>query len=223
MADFPLTIYSPRTKVNRNGIIYIASKSSVLFAEDVTKLDAEVVALETKLEGHTWNDIYIPLAGAKIPASHMPSWATFFTNLNSYTFALDDYADVATAEILHGYKEGTDIKLHVHFVTNGLNNATARKVKYRVYYSWGDIGEAMSAEASLTAEYDIPANCPNKTHFLLDLGAVVGTGYKIGSIFKMRVMRIAGTGVEPAVDPFVEMIGIHYQADFIGSTNEMSK
>jgi hypothetical protein len=170
-----------------------------------------------------WDDIYVPLAGAKIPASHFPTWATFLANLNSYTFAIDDYADLATAEILHGWKQATDIGLHIHLITNGLNNATARKVKYTIYYSWGDTDEVMSAQASLTAEATITANLADKTHLFLDMGDITGTNYKIGSILKLRVMRIAGTGTEPAVDPFVEMIGIHYQIDTVGSRQELVK
>lgn len=49
MADFPGAVYTPRTKENRTGVTYDASKSKVLFAEDVTKLDDEVVAVETEL------------------------------------------------------------------------------------------------------------------------------------------------------------------------------
>lgn len=49
MPDFPTSIYSPRTKENALGVIYDALKTRVGFAEDVTKLDAEVVSLETIL------------------------------------------------------------------------------------------------------------------------------------------------------------------------------
>lgn len=160
---------------------------------------------------------------AKVPAANFPTWTTFTTNLNSYTFAINDYVDISTAEILHDYKEGTDLGLHLHIVTNGLNDATARKAKYTVYYSWGDTDEVMSAEGSLTAEVTITANLADKTHLYLDIGDVTGTNYKIGSLLKMRVKRIAGTGTEPAVDPFVEQVGIHYQIDTIGSREETVK
>ena len=50
MADFPTTIYSPRTKANRSGVVYDAGKETVLFAEDISKLEDEVVAIETLLE-----------------------------------------------------------------------------------------------------------------------------------------------------------------------------
>ena len=49
MADYPVSVYVPRTKENKAGIVYDASKKTVGFAEDITKLDAEVVAVETDL------------------------------------------------------------------------------------------------------------------------------------------------------------------------------
>ena len=170
-----------------------------------------------------YDDIYMPLAGAKVPASNAPTWATFDTNLNSYTFSLNDYVDLATAEILHRYKEGTNIDIHVHFITNGANDGTERKVKYQVFYSWGDEGEVMPAEANANAEETIVASEADKTHHYLDIAAVTGTNYKIGSLLKVRLKRIAGTGTEPANDPFVEMVGVHYQVNTMGSRQKLVK
>ena len=48
-ANFPSSTYSPRTKINRTGIIYDPTKTTVGYAEDITKLDAEVVAMENYL------------------------------------------------------------------------------------------------------------------------------------------------------------------------------
>jgi len=46
MAEFPLQIYEPRAKANDPSVVYDPDESTQLFAEDVTKLDAEVVAIE---------------------------------------------------------------------------------------------------------------------------------------------------------------------------------
>ena len=51
MADFPTSIYSPRTKENRSGVVYDPTKTKQVFAEDITKLDAEVVAIENTIFG----------------------------------------------------------------------------------------------------------------------------------------------------------------------------
>lgn len=49
MTNYPNSIYSPRVKENRSGVVYDATKKTVGFVEDVTKLDDEVVAIETEL------------------------------------------------------------------------------------------------------------------------------------------------------------------------------
>lgn len=48
-ASYPAGVYAPRTKANRSGIVYEPERTTVGFAEDVTKLDDEVVAIETEL------------------------------------------------------------------------------------------------------------------------------------------------------------------------------
>lgn len=49
MTAFPSGVYDPRTKENKSGVVYEAEKTTVGFVEDVTKLDDEVVAIETEL------------------------------------------------------------------------------------------------------------------------------------------------------------------------------
>jgi len=46
MAVFPGAVYSPRTKENKPGVTYDAAKTKICYAEDITKLDSEVVAIE---------------------------------------------------------------------------------------------------------------------------------------------------------------------------------
>lgn len=49
MADYPAGIYEPRAKTNKNGIVYDPLKTNVLFAEDITNDDDEIVAIENEL------------------------------------------------------------------------------------------------------------------------------------------------------------------------------
>ena len=59
MADYPGGVYSPRTKENKPGISYDAAKTTIGFAEDITKLDDEVVAIETDLVAKIDQDVRI--------------------------------------------------------------------------------------------------------------------------------------------------------------------
>jgi len=49
MPSYPGGVYSPRTKSNKEGVIYDPNIPTTLFAEDITLLDAEVVGIETDL------------------------------------------------------------------------------------------------------------------------------------------------------------------------------
>lgn len=60
MADFPSGVYSPRTKANKDGVVYDAAKTKIGYVEDITKLDNEVVAIETELgtlPKGVWTDV----------------------------------------------------------------------------------------------------------------------------------------------------------------------
>lgn len=193
--------------------------------DDITPFkatDGETFRLDTPV----YCDVNASIASGTQPATNAPTWAAFTANTNSYTFAINDYKDLETIEIPHRYKEGTDIEVHLHLTTNGLNNATARKVKYILYYTYGlpDNGtNQWIAEASLTAELTIPANQADKSAYYLSMGTVSGTNIKIGTQFKCRIKRIAGTGAEPINDPFLGQVGIHFQADTLGSRTISAK
>jgi len=47
MADYPNSIYSPRAKANKTGVVYDATKKTVLFVEDLDNSDAEIIAMQT--------------------------------------------------------------------------------------------------------------------------------------------------------------------------------
>ena len=49
MATYPGGIYSPRTKNNKDGVVYTPANLTTLYAEDVVYDDAEIVAIETEL------------------------------------------------------------------------------------------------------------------------------------------------------------------------------
>lgn len=167
----------------------------------------------------TYNDIYTSIAGGKIPASNFPDWSTFTTNTGAFTFKVNDYMDLSTIELTHDYAEGTDLEVHLHLANNG-TNVNERKAKYIIYYTYGlpdSFNNQFSAEASLTAELTIPANVVDKSVIYLTMGTITGTGLKIGTQIKFRIKRIASTGTEPTGNPFLGMVGVHYQQNTLGS------
>lgn len=59
MADYPNSVYVPRTRENKSGVVYDAGKETVLFAEDLNYTDAEITAIETDLEGREYALVFI--------------------------------------------------------------------------------------------------------------------------------------------------------------------
>jgi len=51
MASYPNTIYVPRTRENRAGVVYDATKKTVWFKQDADDIENEIIAIETELEG----------------------------------------------------------------------------------------------------------------------------------------------------------------------------
>ena len=48
-ADYPASVYSPREKENKSGVVFNAGNKTVGYVEDAISLDEEVVAIETEL------------------------------------------------------------------------------------------------------------------------------------------------------------------------------
>ena len=175
--------------------------------------DKTLVLTET-----VWDDIQFTISGAKVPAANYPTWETFTTNTNEYSFAVNDYLDCGANEPSHGWKEGTSGSVHLHLAIKTLQNSGAnRYAKFTVYVTSATVGGVFT-ETSVTAEYTIPNNTAALTHYLLSLGTVTFTNYLIGSQMKIRIKRIAATGgTEYASNVFVTQGGIHVEQDTIGS------
>lgn len=77
MSDFPSSIYTPREKENKSGVVYNPANKTVGYVEDITKLDDEVVALET-LFGKNSDGQTTPIAGAvlKGKVNGKSKWST---------------------------------------------------------------------------------------------------------------------------------------------------
>lgn len=172
-----------------------------------------------------FNDIYFPMSSGRIGGANQPAWVAFQGNTAEYTFAINDLIHLPSAEISHSYKEGSDITLHVHIVTNG-SDIGITEVNYEIEYTIGDKDEVMSAAVvESSGNFTIAAGTPDRTHKFISIGTITGTNLKIESAIKMRFRRIArvgGTG-DPAADPFVLMVGAHIEEDTIGSRTENAK
>lgn len=71
MAYFPGSVYPPRTKTNKVGVIYNSLISTTLFAEDLVNLDNEVVSIENYLFAGIFGDVILKNISVSKPSFTM--------------------------------------------------------------------------------------------------------------------------------------------------------
>jgi len=177
-----------------------------------------------------WNDWnltrdFTPNAGVGVPVRN-----ALVGNIVKDQFAVNDALQYQSAELLHDWKEGTDMQVHIHWATGGLNNATVRGVKWEIEYTVCNILESAVAPYAYTAavtqslEFSIPAAQPDRTHRISTIYTIPASTLRIGAQLMIRLKRIASvTNVAPADDPFVISFGVHYEADTVGSRTVSAK
>ena len=174
-----------------------------------------------------FEDIVISLSAAKVPAANAPTWSGFISNLNAYTYGLNDFQEFS-AEIKHSYLEGSDIEFHIHGATNGLEGVD-KTIKFEIEYELvdnntsGDFGDTYTGTTIIPGEIIILANTADKTSWVITVGVDASGNFLQGASVTGRVRRIASTGTEPASDPFVMQIGLHVEQDTVGSRTVLTK
>lgn len=215
--------YRSATKTLQNIGVYQfgdGTNNTVIEADGTLRFDGTATVFD---------DIYIPVSTGRVPGANYPTWTSFTANTSAYTFAVNDYIDLPAVEITHAWKEGSSIEFHVHWATNGNNDTTARGVKWAIYEAHANMeaagGTIVFAETTQTQATDtvIAANEVSLTNKYSTVSTVTMTGFKIGTTVALRLKRITATGTAPASNPFVTMVGIHYEKDTVGSRTASAK
>lgn len=222
------------TNDNDKVILGAEKDAEILYDGTVAKINTGVVTpsdLEidcgtektVKLTQSVWDDISpIPILNTRLGGANQPSLTNLVGNIQQFTFGVGDYI-YGAYEIPHTYKEGTDLDIHVHWVSNGLE-ATEKFVKWEFEYSIANVDGTFGTATVISSENSIPANTTNRTHFYSDINGVVsGTGLLIGAYILYRFRRIASTGAAPANNPFAIALGVHIEMDTLGSRTELIK
>lgn len=168
-----------------------------------------------------WVDVDFPLI-TRTTGTNRPTLATFNTNFEMLQWAVNDNLPVENQEMIHGWKEGTEVFWHVHMVTGG-TNVNARYVKWKIDYCYANVGSTYNGIQTVQAEILIPANTPAFSNILCSIGSFTDPNLRIGAHVKAKVTRIAATGTAPTANPFLDMCQIHVQCDSVGSGSIAAK
>ena len=168
-----------------------------------------------------YDDLYFEIA-PKTTGAGKPALANFSGNISQFQMAINDISELRPVELKHDGKEGTQIEIHVHWGTNGVDG-TDRGVKWEIDYTWSNGlahggTTAFAAVTTLSTETLIPLNTPDKTHIYTSVLSFTPAGWEIEANLLMSLKRIASvTNPTPTLDPWIFMVGVHYQIDTMGS------
>lgn len=167
----------------------------------------------------TWNDFLLPASNLRTGATP-PTFALIRGGIYGYRFDAASPDEMHGAlEIMHDYKEGTDLFVHVHWEPTTTNTGN---IVWGFEYSVANPGTTFPATTTATMT---PAAAPGiiGRHVLSNVVQIVGTGLTIGAILQFRVFRQNGGTDTFTGNAFLHSIGIHYESDTIGSRQITTK
>jgi hypothetical protein len=177
-----------------------------------------------ELQESVWEDVQFPISDGRLPVASYPDWATLTTNTAEFQFDIDEYIDLRSNELNHGWKEGTTGNFHLHIsIPDANSTGSSRYAKFTLYVAYVN-SSSIWTETSLTAEKEIPDGSSALENFYLDMGDVSFSGLQIETQVKLRIKRIAATGgTEYGSDVFIHQVGAHLEQNTLGSRQENIK
>lgn len=122
------------------------------------------------------------------------------------------------SELLHDYKEGTNIYPHIHWMPT---TADAGNVTWFFEYSWIDTNGVFSAPTTLNVTH---ATAGAWVHQRADLQMIDGSGMNTGSHIIFRLYRDPAAPLDNYTNDAVLLsVAIHYESDTVGSRTLGSK
>lgn len=168
-----------------------------------------------------WVDIDFPII-IRTTGANIPSLATLKGNVTAPQWAVNDFHVCEGQEMVHAWKEGSEVQWHVHVVTGG-TNVDDRYIKFEVEWMWAGFNAVLpTTTVTTSADLKIPANTADRTHIIYEIAKVTFAG-TIGTHVWARLKRVAATGTAPTANPFCSMLQMHIECDTVGSRSMTSK
>jgi hypothetical protein len=171
------------------------------------------------LDTAVWNDINFPATSLGKGASAPEAVNSLGTNIEVLAFdgGVTTEQLYGNGELLHDWKEGTDIYFHIHWYPS---TADAGNVTWQLEY---ELRDTAAFSGSTTINVTQATSGVGKLH-RADFPAINCTGYKIGSQIIFRLFRAPTATLDNYEhDAYAVSIGIHYQVDSLGSRSMATK
>jgi hypothetical protein len=198
-----------------------ALKTRLGGVSDYTEVEADGTVVFNG-DAVVFNDINIPGNSLGIGPSAPAVVAIAGSGILAYAFigtgVLEDELH-GSMEILHDYKEGSDIVSHVHWMPS---TADVGNVKWQMEYIW--VNRGGTAGASTTIDVTTAAGGTAWVGHISSFPAVSGAGMEMGSRFMFRILRDPADVADTyGFDAVLLDIGVHYERDTVGSRTVAAK
>jgi hypothetical protein len=159
-----------------------------------------------------YNDITINAVSLR-PGASPPSFVEFVTGIYQIAF-VNGNTDIVygSFEIPHGYKEGTDLEVHIHWSPSSTDTGNC---VFNFDYTIANMGTGVfgaAAQKTLTAA---GSGVALQHQYATGNTAIDGDDIKIGDVIVFALSRPAGDAFTG--DAFLHSIGLHYECDTLGS------
>jgi len=223
MADFPSGVYDPRTKENKAGEVYDEDLKTRLFAEDISYLDAEVVALETFLSPKLLTlRPTINIDEIKKQAVPVQVQRGVFFGYSLPIYDADHQEVYCNQRVPYRWDGSSNIRVNIHILLSGAEDVGD---KFNFQLSW----EHMPCDIVAP---DTSNDVPIETTVLIDRNEAYdeycvtftidydidgeGNEIKVDELLGMRLRRIAATESEVTNEIILLGFDVEYQRDKFG-------
>ena len=179
-----------------------------------------------------WDDLKIPVNSVKVNGADIdqPKWENFLGETALLFFedkSVSSEQSVAfTVQMPHGWKEGSEIKPHVHWSAKIAPNA--KRVYWALEYTWINVGENFPATTTIKSNSVVTPNGATLDayeHVITPLGNIDASGKTLSSMLICKLYRNSSNASDTFDSEKAGLleIDIHYQIDSDGSNQEYTK
>lgn len=166
-----------------------------------------------------FNDLVVNLSNVKAPAANPPTYTAYKGSEVPAFSAADPNVLYFSVQMPHWWKEGTDLKFHIHVA---YPNANAGNSVWQLTYSWANIDAVLPAPTTVSAT--VAASGVTDKHVIHDIATISGAGQTISSVLLCSISRLGNN----ASDTYASVIyglnaDFHIEMDTLGSRQEIVK
>lgn len=231
-----------RINSDANGLVLGAGLDALLYYDGTDlALDCSLVAPSdfhidcgtdktVVLDETVWEDLRIVPGAFEFAGVSDPTLSDWQPGGSGATFKIWKFQEndevFFTCQLPHSYKEGTDIKAHLHWTpADRGNEENGNDVDWRLDYSWANQDGTFPSSATV-AMLDTCDGADDK-HQMTTTVTISGTGKTVSSMVVCRLYRDptndTWVGITAVQSPGILEFDFHHEVDTLGSRQELVK